>query len=67
MNSTELRTASREAAELGIDAWARRIGGQQVLEIKTPSGTLRKFFCFNGWDVYRRGVLDKKRRVVTHV
>lgn len=49
---------------------AQRIGffgGQQVLEIKTPSGTLRKFFCFDGWDVYRRGALDKKRRAVAHV
>lgn len=67
MNHAELRNASREAAELGIEAWARRIGGQQVLEIKTPSGTLRKFFCPNGWDVYRRGVLDKKRRAVAVV
>ncbi len=67
MRETELQKAKGQAQALGLSAWPRRIGGQRILEIKTPGGVLRHFWSFDQWAEYHAAALDLKRKKVAVV
>ncbi len=67
MQRSELKKARAQAQNLGLSANPRFIGGQHILEIKSPHGTLLRFWSSEQWAEYHTPALEQKRKRVPGV